>query len=127
MCTHAYREALLRNLSSVTSPMVSPPGRRADSSRPAACRESASAVWHGGSIVEVETVQAGSRQPLMPPGSQVHREIDMPPEGSESSRMETAYRGDVASHRPDGQVLVTMGTGFLDNPGDEHAANALVP
>jgi enamine deaminase RidA (YjgF/YER057c/UK114 family) len=51
----------------------------------------------------------------------------MPPEGSEPSRMEAAHRGDVASHGPDGQVLVTTGTGFLDNPGDEQAANALVP
>jgi hypothetical protein len=41
--------------------------------------------------------------------------------------METAYGGDVASHGADGQVLVTTRTGLLDNPADEHAANALIP
>ena len=41
--------------------------------------------------------------------------------------METAYGGDVASHGADGQVLVAAGTGLLDNPADEHAANAPIP
>src|SRR6516225_6074303 len=41
--------------------------------------------------------------------------------------METAYGGDVASHRADGKVLVTTGTSLLDNPADEHAANAPIP
>lgn len=41
--------------------------------------------------------------------------------------METAYGSDVASHGADGQVLVTTGTGLLDNPADKHAANALIP
>ncbi len=79
------------------------------------------------SVVKVEAVQAGSGQPLMSPCSQVHREVDVAPQCSEPSGMETANGGDVASHGPDGQVLVTTGTGFLDNPADEHAANALIP
>ena len=40
--------------------------------------------------------------------------------------METAYGGDVARHGADGQVLVTTGTGFLDHPADQHAADALM-
>jgi hypothetical protein len=82
---------------------------------------------HAFSVVEVETVQAGSGQPLMPPCSKVHREVDMPPECPEPGGMETAYGGDVASHGADGQILVTTGPGFLDNPADEHAADALIP
>jgi hypothetical protein len=79
------------------------------------------------SVAEVETVQAGSGQPLMPPRSQVHREVDVPPQRPEPSGMKPAYGGDVASHGADGQVFVTTSPGLLDNPADEHAANALIP
>ena len=41
--------------------------------------------------------------------------------------METAYGGDVSSHGADGKVLVTTSPSLLDNPADEHAANALIP
>lgn len=72
-------------------------------------------------------MQAGSGQPLMSPCSQVHREVDVPPQCPEPSGMETAYGNDVASHGADGQVLVTTGTGLLGNPADEHAADAQIP
>ena len=79
------------------------------------------------SVVEVETVQAGSRQPLMSPCSQVHREVDVSPQSSEPSSMEPAYGSDIASNGADGQVLVTTGESLLDDPADEPAANALIP
>ena len=59
--------------------------------------------------------------------SQVHREVDVPAQCSEAGGMETAYRGDVPGHGADGQILVATGAGFLDNPADEHAADALIP
>jgi hypothetical protein len=63
MCTYAYRQALLRELSSVPSSTVSLSAEEAESDRLAeACS----------SVVEVETVQVGSRQPLMSPRGQVH-------------------------------------------------------
>ena len=79
------------------------------------------------SVVEVETVQAGSGQPVMSPRGQVHREVDVPAERSEPSGMETPHSGDVASHGADGQVLVTTGAGLLDNPADEHAGQCPDP
>jgi len=79
------------------------------------------------SVVEVETVQAGSRQPLLSPCGQVHREVDVSPQCSEPSSMEPAYGSDVASNGADGQVLVTTGESLLDDPADEPAANALDP
>jgi hypothetical protein len=41
--------------------------------------------------------------------------------------MKPSHGGDIASHRADGQVLVTTRTGFLDYPANEHAANAPIP
>src|ERR1700743_3167641 len=76
-------------------------------------------------VVEVETVEAGARQPLMSPFGQVHRQVDVPAECAEPGRVETAYGGNVARHGADRQVLVAAETGFLGHPADEHAADAL--
>ena len=51
----------------------------------------------------------------------------MPPECPEPGGMEATYGGEVASDGADGEVLVATGTSLLDNPADEHAANALTP
>lgn len=48
------------------------------------------------SVVEVEPVQAGSRQPLVSPCGQVHREVDVSPQRSEPGSMEPPYGSDVA-------------------------------
>ena len=77
------------------------------------------------SVVEVETVQAGSRQPLMSPRRQVHGEVDVPAERPEPSRVEPPHGSDVARNGADGQVLVTTGASLLDDPADEQAADAL--
>src|SRR5215469_10798151 len=63
----------------------------------------------------------------MPPWRQVHREIDVPSQRSEPGGMETAYGGDVASHGANGKVFMATVSGFLDDPADEHAANASIP
>ena len=68
------------------------------------------------SVVEVQTVQAGSRQPLMSPCGQVHREVDVSPQCSKPSSMESLHGKDVASNGADGQVLVTTGASLLDDP-----------
>jgi hypothetical protein len=78
-------------------------------------------------VVELETVQAGSPQPLMSPCGQVHREVDVSPQRSEPSSVEPAYGSDVASDGADGKVLVTTGESLLDDPADEPAAYALIP
>jgi hypothetical protein len=59
------------------------------------------------SVVEVEIVQAGSRQPLLSPCGQVNREVDVSPQCPEPSSMEPPYGSDVAGNGADGQVLVT--------------------
>ena len=72
-------------------------------------------------------MQAGSRQPLMSPCGQVHREVDVSPQRPEPSSVESLYGSDVAGNRADGQVLVTTGESLLGNPADEPTANALIP
>lgn len=72
-------------------------------------------------------MQAGAGQPLVSPRGQVHREVDVRAQCSESRCMETPYGGYVSSHRTDSQVLVTTGTSLFDDPADEHPANPVIP
>jgi hypothetical protein len=68
------------------------------------------------SVVEVQTVQAGTRQPFMSPCGQVHGEVDVSPQCPEPSSVESLYGSDVASNGADGQVLVTTDESLLDDP-----------
>jgi hypothetical protein len=53
------------------------------------------------SVAEVQTVQAGSVQPLVSSRRQVHREVHVTAQGPEPGGMESLHGGDVAGHRAD--------------------------
>lgn len=62
----------------------------------------------------------------MAPRGKVHRQVNVAAKRLEPGGVKPADRSDVAGHRPDGQVLMPSGAGFLDHPADEQLANALI-